>query len=90
MLTRPLPVLLSDFFLVRRRKGFHIYSLYKPRGLYWYTAGWNFRAFAAFFIGIAPLLPGLVYNINSNIGGLSQGILNLYTFSWLVGVLFSG
>jgi NCS1 family nucleobase:cation symporter-1 len=81
---------LSDFFLVRKRKGFHIYSLYKPNGLYWFTAGWNFRALAAFFTAVAPLVPGLVFNINTSIGGIGQGIRNLYTFSWLVGMVFSG
>ncbi|KAF8231685.1 NCS1 nucleoside transporter [Tricholoma matsutake] len=85
-----LGVLLSDFFLVRRCKGFHIYSLYKFSGLYWFTAGWNFRAIAAFATGIAPLLPGLVFNINTSTRGIGRGILNLYTFSWLVAAVFSG
>jgi nucleobase:cation symporter-1, NCS1 family len=82
--------MLSDFFLVRKRKDFHIYSLYKSSGLYWFTSGWNFRALIAFFTGVVPLLPGLVFNINTSIHGIGQGILNLYTFSWLVGLVFAG
>ena len=83
-------VLLSDFFLVRKGRDFHIYSLYKPSGIYWFTAGVNPRAIAAFFIGVAPLLPGLVNGVNPQIRGISQGVLNLYTFSWLDGIVFSG
>ena len=82
-------VLLSDFWLVRKGKGFDVYNMYKPGGIYWYTGGWNPRAIVAFVIGMAPLVPGLVYSINPQIGGISQGILNLYTLSWLDGVVFA-
>jgi nucleobase:cation symporter-1, NCS1 family len=81
---------MSDYWLVRKGKGFNVYNLYKPSGIYWYTAGWNPRAIAAFAVGMAPLLPGLIYNINPKIGGISQGILNFYTLSWLDGVVLSG
>jgi nucleobase:cation symporter-1, NCS1 family len=81
---------MSDFWLVRKGKGFDIYNLYKPGGIYWYTAGLNPRAIAAFIIGMVPLLPGLIFNINPQIGGISQGILDFYTLAWLDGVVLSG
>ena len=80
---------MSDFWLVRKCKWFNVYNLYQPRGMYWYTAGVNPRAIAAFITGVAPLLPGLIYNINPQIGGVSEGALNLYTLSWLDGAVFS-
>jgi NCS1 family nucleobase:cation symporter-1 len=81
---------MSDFWLVRRGKGFNVYNLYKPGGIYWYMAGWNPRAIAAFVIGMVPLLPGLIFNINPQVSGISQGIVNFYTLSWLDGVVLSG
>jgi len=87
--TYPL-VLLSDFWLVRRAKGLDIYNLYTPGGIYWYTAGVNPRAIAAFFTGMVPLLPGLISTINPQIGGISQGILDFYTLAWLNGVVIAG
>ncbi|KAF8234316.1 NCS1 nucleoside transporter [Tricholoma matsutake] len=85
-----LGIMLSDFFLVRKCKGFHIRSLFRSSGLYWFTGGWNLRALAAFVTGVAPLLPGLIFSINTATGGIGQGLRNLYTLSWLVGIVFSG
>lgn len=82
-------VIVSDFVLVRKCKGYNVYNLYKPHGLYWYTRGWNPRAIIAFLVGMVPLLPGLFHNINSNIR-VSQGTLDFYTLAWLDGVIFSG
>jgi NCS1 family nucleobase:cation symporter-1 len=83
-------VLMSDFWLVRKGKGFNVYQLYQPGGIYWFTAGWNFRAIAAFISGVVPLLPGLIFNINPGIKGISQGILDFYTLAWLNGAFVSG
>lgn len=78
---------MSDFWLVRKGKGFDLYNLYWPGGLYWFTAGVNPRAIASFATGIVPLLPGLLKSINPQINGISQGILDFYTLSWLDGVV---
>jgi NCS1 family nucleobase:cation symporter-1 len=81
---------MSDYWLVRKGKGFNVYNLYKPGGIYWYMGGVNPRAVAAFVIGMIPLLPGLIFNINPQIRGISQGILNFYTLAWLDGVVLAG
>jgi NCS1 family nucleobase:cation symporter-1 len=81
-------VLLSDYFAVNKCKAFNIFQLYKPHGIYWYYHGWNLRAIAALLIGIAPLLPGLIYNINPAVK-VSQGILDFYTLGWLDGLVIS-
>ena len=85
-----LGVLLSDYLLIRKARGFNIYNLYKPHGLYWYTKGVNPRAVIAFLTGVAPLLPGLVHAINPDIKGIEKGILNFYSMSWFEGLVMSG
>lgn len=82
-------ILLSDYVLVRKLKPFNIYQLFKPRGLYWYWHGINWRAPFALLTGCAPLLPGLAYAINPSLH-VSKGILEFYTLSWLDGLVITG
>jgi nucleobase:cation symporter-1, NCS1 family len=80
-------LLLSDYWLVRKGKGFHIRNLYRPgNSLYWYIGGFNPRAIAALLMGIAPLLPGLAHSINPSLL-VSRGAQAYYTMSWLVGLV---
>lgn len=50
-------ILVSDSFLVRKGQ-YHLGDLYMgdSRSAYWYTWGFNFRAFLAWLLGTAPLL----------------------------------
>ncbi|PWN51376.1 hypothetical protein IE53DRAFT_386254 [Violaceomyces palustris] len=43
-------ILAADFFLVKKQR-LDVHQLYKDRGIYWYTAGFNWRAFLAFGCG---------------------------------------
>jgi nucleobase:cation symporter-1, NCS1 family len=81
-------VVMSDFWIVRKGMGYNVYHLYKPGGIYWYSAGINPRAMIAFVVGMTPLIPGLAYNINPSVK-VSQGILNFYTLAWLDGLVFA-
>jgi len=78
-------VMCSDYYLVRKRK-LDIRALYQPYGLYRYDRGWNWRAYVAFFIPVSALLPGLAYSIAPQSVHVNQGILHLYSFSWLFGI----
>jgi nucleobase:cation symporter-1, NCS1 family len=79
-------LLLSDYWLVRKGKGFNVRNLYRPgNSLYWYVGGFNPRAIAALLVGIAPLLPGLAHSINPSLA-VSRGAQAYYTMSWLVGL----
>jgi len=59
-------------------------DLYREHGIYWYTYGFNLRAFAAFFIGIIPSMPGLV----ATCGGYSigEGWLRVYDLAYFIGM----
>lgn len=81
--------MLTDYYILRRRHGLHIEQLYTPRGLYWYRRGINWRAVAAFFAGLVPLLPSLVYQINPAGGGIARGYVNFSSLAWLECFLFS-
>jgi nucleobase:cation symporter-1, NCS1 family len=52
-----------------------------------YTAGFNWRAFAAFLIGFAPLIPGFAKSIQNslNVGGAWK----IYAFAWIFGFTIS-
>jgi NCS1 family nucleobase:cation symporter-1 len=81
-------VLLCDFFLIQKCKSFNIAHLDKPHGIYWFYKGWNLRVIAALLIGIAPVLPGLISNINPAIH-VSKGELEFYTIAWLDGLVIA-
>lgn len=43
-------ILIADYWVIRRT-ALDLADLYRPEGRYWYTAGWNLRAVAAFVVG---------------------------------------
>ncbi|MEU3462252.1 NCS1 family nucleobase:cation symporter-1 [Streptomyces sp. NPDC006733] len=43
-------ILIADYWIIRRTV-LDLADLYTPGGRYWYTAGWNWRAVAAFAVG---------------------------------------
>lgn len=77
-------ILISDYFLVRKQ-GLHVGDLYgaKPSSAYWYTLGFNWRAFLAWSMGLWPLLPGLIREVQ----GVSDGSAwdHLYEISYFFG-----
>ena len=85
-------ILMADYFLVRRGRGLNVYNLYRPHHEpYWYTGGVNPRAIAALLIGIAPLLPGLINQVNPTAtAGIGRGILSFYSMVWLDGLVIAG
>ncbi|WVQ82454.1 hypothetical protein IAT38_004583 [Cryptococcus sp. DSM 104549] len=63
----PIGVLMAfDFFVVKHQR-LDIYELYKPRGIYRFDKGWNWRAYVALIVAVAPNLPGMINAINSSV-----------------------
>ncbi|KAL9051168.1 MAG: hypothetical protein Q9162_006195 [Coniocarpon cinnabarinum] len=82
-------ILAADYWIVRGRK-YDVLALYHQHGdLYSFEpTGCNWRALAAFLIGVAPSLPGLVASVN---GSIDVGVgIHPYQFGWLLGFVASG
>lgn len=67
-------VLIADYWLVRR-KNLHLGDLYRTKGVYTYTAGWNWRAVVATLLGCFFAWIGL----------LVEPLRVLYDYAWFVG-----
>ena len=52
-------VMIVDYWIVRKQQ-LDLAELYKMDGKYAYSGGWNWRAIAAVFIGVIPVLPGFI------------------------------
>ncbi|KAJ0413071.1 permease for cytosine/purines, uracil, thiamine, allantoin-domain-containing protein [Aspergillus carlsbadensis] len=65
-------------------------QLYQPRGAYWFARGWNLRVVGSFFLALVPNLPGLAKLVTPGIKGLPRGFKNVYTMSWVVGLVVAG
>ncbi|MCJ1380444.1 hypothetical protein MMC17_003548 [Xylographa soralifera] len=75
-------VIVSDYYLVKKRK-LDVHELYRDRGIYWYSHGWNWRAYLALVIGFAPLVPGFAKSIAPTLD--VGGAWKIYTFAWIYG-----
>lgn len=80
-------VMMTDYFWVRRGYGINISHLFKPRGIYWYDYGVNWRALVAWFVALGPLFPGMLNAMGVKI--TNKGILNLYSWNYVLVVTFS-
>ncbi|HEU4388568.1 MAG TPA: NCS1 family nucleobase:cation symporter-1 [Blastocatellia bacterium] len=80
-------VLIADYWLIRRKE-LVLGDLYKMRGTYAYTGGWNWRAVVATLLGCALAWGGLLKN------GSGEPVLPwlrpLYDYGWFVGLFVSG
>lgn len=64
--------------------------MYNPQGMYAYERwGTNWRAFAAFFIGFVPLLPGFAAAVNAAGVHIDAGASHLYALGYWYGFLVS-
>lgn len=53
--------------------------------VYHYYKGWNWRAYAAYVIGIIPVLPGFLSSVG--VKGISVGYQRFYYFALPVGIV---
>jgi NCS1 family nucleobase:cation symporter-1 len=72
-------VLIADYWIIRRRR-LELADLYRVRGAYTYSGGWNWRAVVATLLGCALAWGGLVWS----------PIKPLYDYAWFVGLFVSG
>jgi len=75
-------IMVTDYYIIKQKK-LNLHEMYKDHGIYWYTGGFNWRAFAAFGIAIAPLMPGFAKSIAPTLD--VGGAWKLYAFAWIYG-----
>ncbi|PTD13373.1 Uracil permease, partial [Fusarium culmorum] len=56
--------------------------------IYWYKAGINLRAFAAWIVGVVPQMPGFIAAVNTSVH-VSDGAIELYRLNYLFGFVVS-
>lgn len=80
-------ILVVDFWLVRKCK-WVIPDLYRENGIYWFWHGLNWRAYAAYFLGMIWALPGFIQAV----GGpqVAAWWYHLYQISFFFGYAVSG
>ncbi|KAF7320233.1 NCS1 nucleoside transporter family [Mycena kentingensis (nom. inval.)] len=79
-------IILSDYFIYRR-KHIDVASLFQRQtSEYWYTYGVNPRAVAAFFFALIPTLPGFVAKVNNKVK-VPLGATYLFSIVWPIGLL---
>ncbi|KAL9602758.1 MAG: hypothetical protein Q9219_001601 [cf. Caloplaca sp. 3 TL-2023] len=85
-------IMLTDYYILRRKTGLNVQQLYTPKeGIYWYTSGINWRGVTCYFIGMVPLLPSLIYQIDPQAaGGVSRAYINFASLAWVESTVFSG
>jgi nucleobase:cation symporter-1, NCS1 family len=80
-------ILVVDFWLIRKQK-WNIPDLYVEGGIYWFTAGVNWRAMVAYFLGMFPALPGFVNAVSGHYVGDTWR--RFYQLSFFFGYIVSG
>src|SRR3984893_12242227 len=74
-------VLIADYWLVRKKR-LALPDLYRTKGIYTYSSGWNWRAVVATLVGCALAWGGKILAW----GGITvPWLLALYDYAWFVG-----
>jgi len=82
-------ILVVDYWLIRKQM-WNVPELYLPHGIYWFWHGLNWRAFAAYFLGMWPAVPGFCYAVS--VGGVSVNTAwqRFFQISYFFGYIVSG
>ena len=82
-------IMISDYFFIRRQT-LHLDDLYREKGEYSYSNGFNRSAVVALLLGILPNAPGFLLTVGliSN-DVFPEWISHLYNYAWFVGFAVS-
>ena len=83
-------ILLADYFLLRKTT-LDIEGLFKNKGPYTYSGGFNPIALVALILAVLPNVPGFLHQA----GAFGDGVVpvffdTIYTYAWFVGVILGG
>jgi NCS1 family nucleobase:cation symporter-1 len=78
-------ILICDYWVIRRKR-LRLKDLFLENGSYSYSSGFNWRAIAAFVIGVAPAVPGFIRAARTPGGTVANPDLfdTIYTYAWFV------
>ncbi|KAF6010170.1 hypothetical protein HII12_003046 [Brettanomyces bruxellensis] len=76
IMTPIISVMIADNFLVHKRR-YAISEVFKLKGEYYYSYGFNWRAIIASICGIAPGIPGIIWQVDQDAFN-DNGIVNFY------------
>ncbi len=83
-------ILIADYYLIRKQQ-LNTIELYKPKGLYTFSNGFNKAAIIALLLGIIPNIPGFLITIKIMAAdAVPLWIGHLYNYAWFVGFFVSG
>ena len=78
-----------DYWIIRSQR-VKLSDLYRPdsSSIYWYTGGFNLRAFGAWAVGWAPQLPGFIATVNPSVK-VPAACMNMYFLAFPLGFAIS-
>jgi nucleobase:cation symporter-1, NCS1 family len=83
-------IMIADYFFIRRQT-LIVDDLYKNKGSYTYSNGFNAIAVIALLLGILPNVPGFLTTVNLVSANSFPGWMNqLYNYAWFTGFFVSG
>lgn len=83
-------IMIVDYFFIRKKE-LALDDLYKERGVYTYSNGFNAKAVTALIVGILPNVPGFLLRIQVIAEDTFPSWVNhLYNYAWFVGFAVSG
>ncbi len=83
-------ILIADYFGLRRTR-LALNDLYRHRGVYTFSNGFNWAAIIAFSLGVLPNLPGFLHQAGAFGDGVVPAVFDdIYTYAWFVGFIIAG
>jgi NCS1 family nucleobase:cation symporter-1 len=78
-------IMICDYWVIRKQR-LALKELFLENGRYSYSGGFNWRAIAAFVIGVAPAVPGFIRAATTRGGAVANpGVFDtIYTYAWFV------
>ena len=83
-------IMIADYYFIKKQQ-LKVVELYRPKGDYTYTGGFNNYAIIALLLGIIPNIPGFLVQIKILSPDTFPAWVNqLYHYAWFVGFFVSG
>lgn len=84
-------IMVADYYIVRRGR-LNLLDLYRERGIYSYSGGFNPAALGALLLGVLPNVPGFWRQATlapADLEATKTVLDTIYTYGWFVGFLAS-